>query len=50
MEEQNNAQTPEMTSPTISTNNFAVPIAIVIAGLAIAIAVYFGDNKEGLNY
>jgi len=46
MEEQNNAQTPEMTSPTISTNNFAVPIAIVIAGLAIAIAVYFGDNKK----
>lgn len=47
MEEHNNAQAPETTASLIPTKtNFAVPIAIVIAGLAIATAVYFGDNKK----
>ncbi len=47
MEEHNNAQAPETASPTSSTKtNFSVPIAIVIAGLAIAAAVYFGNNKK----
>lgn len=47
MEENNNANMPEVTPSAPSTkNNFAVPIAIVIAGLAIATAVYFGDNKK----
>ncbi len=30
-------------------NNFAVPIAIIIAGLVIAGAVYFGGEKSGSN-
>lgn len=34
------------TAQTISQNNLAVPIAIIIAGLAIAAAVYFGGSKE----
>lgn len=47
MEEQNNVQAPETALPVISPKtNFAVPIAIVIAGLAIAAAVYFGNNKK----
>ena len=31
---------------TTSQNNFAVPIAIIIAGLAIATAVYFGNSNS----
>lgn len=46
MEEQNNTQAPETTLATPAKTNFAVPIAIVIAGLAIAVAVYFGDSKK----
>lgn len=30
-----------------ATPSYAVPFAIVIAGLAIAGAIYFGDNKKG---
>ena len=49
MEEQNNINAPEATPLVASTkNNFAVPIAIVVAGLAIATAVYFGDNKQNV--
>lgn len=33
---------------TNSQNNLAVPFAIVIAGLAIATAVYFGDDKKAI--
>lgn len=41
MEEEN---TPR---PTVSTaQSFAIPFAIIVAGLAIAGAVYFGDNKK----
>lgn len=39
---------PIETSQVISQNNFAVPVAIVIAGLAIATAVYFGGSKENI--
>jgi protein-disulfide isomerase len=46
MEEQNNTQAPETTLATPAKTNFAVPIAIVIAGFAIATAVYFGDSKK----
>lgn len=47
MGEQSNAQAPEATTlATSAKTNFAVPIAIVIAGLAIAVAVYFGDSKK----
>lgn len=42
--ENNPIETPQ----TISQNNLAVPIAIVIAGLAIATAVYFGGSKENV--
>ena len=40
---------PEQTPTHITTvsQSFAVPFAIVIAGLAIAGAIYFGDNKKG---
>jgi len=31
-----------------AANNFAIPFAIIVAGLAIAAAVYFGDNKKGV--
>ncbi|MEK7568488.1 MAG: thioredoxin domain-containing protein [Patescibacteria group bacterium] len=37
--------TPQVPTPT--AQSFAVPFAIVIAGLAIAGAIYFGDNKKG---
>ena len=33
--------------PLPVAQSFAVPFAIVIAGLAIAGAIYFGDNKKG---
>lgn len=47
MEENNNANIPEMIPSTVpAKNNYAVPIAIVVAGLAIAAAVYFADNKK----
>lgn len=39
MEENTTTQTPV-------TQNYAVPFAIVIAGLAIAGAIYFGDGKK----
>lgn len=42
MEGENTQQTPEMkTAP-----NYAIPFAIVIAGLAIAAAIYFGNTKQ----
>lgn len=31
-----------------TTQNYAIPFAIVIAGLAIAGAIYFGDGKKGV--
>lgn len=31
-----------------TANNFAIPFAIIVAGLAIAAAVYFGDSKKGV--
>lgn len=43
MEGENN--TPVMQTPA---QNFAIPFAIIVAGLAIAAAVYFGDNKQGI--
>ncbi len=41
MEGENN--TPAMQTPA---QNFAIPFAIIVAGFAIAAAVYFGDNKQ----
>lgn len=41
----------ENTTTQVATpvaQSFAVPFAIVIAGLAIATAIYFGDNKKGV--
>lgn len=43
MEGTNNTPVPQTTA-----NNFAIPFAIIVAGLAIAAAVYFGDNKKGV--
>lgn len=41
-----NPETP--TAPVApATQNYAIPFAIVIAGLAIAGAIYFGDGKKG---
>lgn len=37
--------TPQVSAP--AAPSYAVPFAIVIAGLAIAGAIYFGDNKKG---
>ncbi|PIQ35884.1 MAG: disulfide bond formation protein DsbA [Candidatus Yonathbacteria bacterium CG10_big_fil_rev_8_21_14_0_10_43_136] len=34
------------TTAPITTQNYAIPFAIVIAGLAIAGAIYFGDGKQ----
>lgn len=31
-----------------SINNLAMPFSIIVAGLAIAAAVYFGDGKQGI--
>ncbi|MBI5077785.1 MAG: thioredoxin domain-containing protein [Candidatus Yonathbacteria bacterium] len=37
------------TAPQVSSGqNYAIPFAIVVAGLAIAGAVYFGDGKKGI--
>lgn len=41
MEENTTTQT-----SILSTQNYAVPFAIIIAGLAIASAIYFGDSKK----
>jgi len=34
--------------PVTKTQSYAIPFAIVIAGLAIAGAIYFGDNKKNI--
>lgn len=39
-------QTPAQATP--SSQNYAIPFAIVIAGLAIAGAIYFGDGKKAV--
>ena len=46
--EDNNTSTPTSSRVTISTinTNYAIPIAIVVAGLAIATAVYFGNTDK----
>lgn len=44
MEETNTPQ--EATSSVTASQNYAIPFAIVIAGLAIAGAIYFGDGKQ----
>lgn len=47
--EDNNTPTipaPAMTVASIN-NNYAIPLAIVVAGLAIATAVYFGNTSKG---
>ena len=36
----------QVQTPAPTTQTYAVPFAIVIAGLAIAGAIYFGDNKK----
>ena len=42
MEEMNTTGAPQMRA----SQNYAIPFAIVIAGLAIAGAIYFGDGKK----
>lgn len=42
--EEKNTNAPQATP----AQNFAIPFAIIVAGLAIAAAVYFGDNKQGI--
>ena len=42
--EEGKSATPSQAAPS---QNYAIPFAIVIAGLAIAGAVYFGDGKSG---
>lgn len=44
--EENKTPVPEV-STLAPANSYAVPFAIVVAGLAIASAIYFGDNKKG---
>ncbi len=44
MEEQDTNKTQ---APQAVAQNYAVPFAIIVAGLAIASAVYFGDGKKG---
>ena len=44
MEGENNVTTPKANI----AQDFAIPFAIIVAGLAIAAAVYFGDNKQGI--
>lgn len=44
MEGENNTNAPQATM----AQTFAIPFAIIVAGLAIAAAVYFGDNKQGI--
>lgn len=44
-----NPETPQSepsSNIAVATQSYAVPIAIVIAGLAIAAAIYFGDTKK----
>ncbi len=43
MEKEN---TPTAQTPVSAAQNFAIPFAIIVAGLAIAGAVYFGDGKK----
>jgi len=38
----------ENITKTAANNSFAIPFAIIVAGLAIAAAVYFGDSKKGI--
>ncbi len=46
--EENNNMNVQQTPPSIPTaNNFAIPFAIVVAGIAIAAALYFGDSGTG---
>ncbi len=45
MEEENKINAPQVTA-TQTANNFGVPFAIIVAGLAIAAAVYFSDGKK----
>ncbi len=45
MEEENTPIT--SSTPVSAAQSFAVPFAIIVAGLAIAGAVYFGDNSKG---
>ncbi len=37
------------TQPISVEQNFAIPLAIVLAGLAISAAIYFGDNNKGVS-
>ncbi len=43
MKEEDKIDAPETTK---TANNFGVPFAIIVAGLAVAAAVYFGDGKK----
>lgn len=45
MEQENTPQAPSL-APVSQT--YAIPFAIIIAGLAIAGAIYFGDGKKGI--
>jgi protein-disulfide isomerase len=46
MEEENITGITPNAQPASGAQNFAIPFAIVIAGLAIAGAIYFGDGKK----
>ncbi len=46
MEEENTPTAP--VAPVSAAQNFAIPFAIIVAGLAIAGAVYFGDSNKGV--
>lgn len=46
---EDNNTTPPAPTKTVATinSNYAIPIAIVVAGLAIASAIYFGNTSKG---
>lgn len=41
-------QIPTPIAPASTAQSFAIPFAIVIAGVAIAAAIYFGDGNKGI--
>lgn len=46
MEGENTPEVQQVVTPAPVAQNYAIPFAIVVAGIAIAGAIYFGDNKK----